>query len=871
MADHDGIEKAPGQRLLSLDIGASLPQVSRHRYQVSREDHSGVLFAHHRATVWASASLLNLASNQHATLQCLCVHTEAPPCGSRECLQLFQFRASLKILEDYVVHHLPTPTSASTTAFLRVARPLADCTRVISPPKLLTLLGHPVLKCPVCAFRGIMEPTSEHSWPNWQAALTPLTVGTEVEVTDGHRQHLIGRRAIVLPTLECDQNTTRNVRLIQGPRAEQRRIYTIDREHLVPRLGSEATQASMDDGMQPSMRWRYAPPPLTIFSARYLLGYQALATMVPPGAPKRSPAGHYVHPPLEDASLEAPWEKHSDPETNRPFYYHPVTKQVTWRKPRPALDLPRDEEPGPTKPGRGEFEIPQPRTPSPPPSKRLRAENFDLRCTVAGPCSRQGDVQKPAPDFDPRSSGGPREWNLADHALPATPDRVLIWGAKARLQLPQPPSAPACTSDVDRFLKSFLKTRKGPNGESLAPLLGAPVPQPDGWWRVPWTSMGDSRHESLCQGGWLRGWHGCKLEALYSIICHGELLPSQDESQGDRFLAGCPGVYLHRDSLRHKVENYMRWIPLCGDGLFWAAKWEVVYAPSGSMKHGKRTDQVIQSAESVELTALWLSVRSESMLPEGTTVQAKWSPEREANPCLTRSRRRSSSLMQTLNFKEQSASSSSHLRPILSSDPEIDNHGRLKPKPKTRGRLSYIPSELEKDRTPAQAKLTIQSGNLVLKSATANSLEAPASRSTKFSATTTVAATAEPTTATTTTPATTPEVSTQRPSSDLPRRSQKRAQPDTALAAPKPRKMQTRPKPRRSIWFDVTDTPDDQPPPSSLATAKGRSTGTIKAAKLQDRVRRRMARKMEGIFQANRAAGLSKDPVKPTSGFNRPS
>ena len=96
----------------------------------------------------------------------------------------------------------------------------------------------------------------------------------------------------------------------------------------------------------------------------------------------------------------------------------------------------------------------------------------------------------------------------------------------------------------------------------------------------------------------------------------------------------------------------MRWIPMCGDGLFWAAKWEVVYASWGSVK---RTDQVIQSAESVELAALWLSVRSASMLPEGTPVQAKWSPEREANPRLTQSRRRSSALMALEDVRNEPA------------------------------------------------------------------------------------------------------------------------------------------------------------------------------------------------------------------------
>ncbi|CAE7579178.1 unnamed protein product [Symbiodinium sp. CCMP2592] len=435
--------------------------------------------------------------------------------------------------------------------------------------------------------------------------------------------------------------------------------------------------------------------------------------------------------------------------------------------------------------------------------------------------------RKPAPAFDPQSSGGPSEWNLADHALPASPDRVLIWGAKARSQLPQPPCAPACTLDVERFLQSFFRTRQGPDGTSLTTLLGDPAPQPDGWWRIPWTLLGPSHCELLCQDGWLRGWHGCKMEALYSIVYHGQLLPSTDESKGDRFLAGCPGVYLHRDSLQHKVENYMRWIPLCGDGLFWAAKWEVVYAPSGSNKHGKRTDQVIQSAESVELVALWLSVRSENMLPDGTAVQAKWTPAREANPCLTELKRRSSALLQTVDFTELSASSRPSPSSSLRSDLVLDNKGRLKPTPKARGRLSHIPSELEKDRTPEQAKLTIQSGNLVLKSATANSSETPTASTTVSAATSAVP-------------------------SDLPQRGPKRARSDAS--SPKPRKMQTRPKPRRSIWFDVTDNPADQPPSTSSAAAKGRGTGTIKAAKLQDRVRRRMARKMEEIFQANSLA-----------------
>ena len=64
--------------------------------------------------------------------------------------------------------------------------------------------------------------------------------------------------------------------------------------------------------------------------------------------------------------------------------------------------------------------------------------------------------RKPAPYFDPGSHGGPYEWNLADVAGPNSPDRVLVWGANARYQLPQPPSSAACTPEVDRFLKKKL-------------------------------------------------------------------------------------------------------------------------------------------------------------------------------------------------------------------------------------------------------------------------------------------------------------------------------------------------------------------------------------------------------------------------------
>ena len=78
----------------------------------------------------------------------------------------------------------------------------------------------------------------------------------------------------------------------------------------------------------------------------------------------------------------------------------------------------------------------------------------------------------------------------------------------------------------------------------------------------------------------------------------------------------------------------MRWITICGAGLFWAAKWEVVHDSWGSAKRGKKTDQLIQRADSVELTALWLSADG------GWDARASHMTdrEREANPHTNKAR-----------------------------------------------------------------------------------------------------------------------------------------------------------------------------------------------------------------------------------------
>ena len=63
-----------------------------------------------------------------------------------------------------------------------------------------------------------------------------------------------------------------------GPREQKRRTFTVDVQHLRPCL---------DDGLYPSLRWKLYPPPLTVFTAKYLMGWASLSTLVPPAAPKK--------------------------------------------------------------------------------------------------------------------------------------------------------------------------------------------------------------------------------------------------------------------------------------------------------------------------------------------------------------------------------------------------------------------------------------------------------------------------------------------------------------------------------------------------------------------------------------------------------
>ena len=230
-------------------------------------------------------------------------------------------------------------------------------------------------------------------------------------------------------------------------------------------------------------------------------------------------------------------------------------------------------------------------------------------------------MRHPAPAFDPAAHGRPSDWN--------DKRARLFWGRSAKRRFKDAPAA--VQPDVNTILE-LLRTRLGADGRPVLDLLGPPVAQGDGWTSFARLGFTAEEQASLEEKGWERAWHGCKFEAVYSILYHGQLHESRDQEQGDRFLSGAPGVYVHKEGTSQKAENYIRFTPLCGDGVFWAAKWELRVDREDRVIVPRKTDQWVQRARSVHLAALWVCGRAKEDMREGDAVSQRWVPELEANP-----------------------------------------------------------------------------------------------------------------------------------------------------------------------------------------------------------------------------------------------
>lgn len=192
-------------------------------------------------------------------------------------------------------------------------------------------------------------------------------------------------------------------------------------------------------------------------------------------------------------------------------------------------------------------------------------------------------------------------------------------------------------ADVARFL-AFLQARLCADGQPILERLESAQEQGRGWHRLQFRDFETAAlpAQSQAAGGWpaewSRAWHGCKLEALYSILFHGRLLESCNPERGERFFSAAPGVYVHKDGTRHKADNYIRFVPIFGDGVFWAAKLEVWVDRTDRVVAPKKTDQWVQRGRSVVLAALWACGRTAEEMEAGAEVSDRWDPLLEANP-----------------------------------------------------------------------------------------------------------------------------------------------------------------------------------------------------------------------------------------------
>ena len=221
-------------------------------------------------------------------------------------------------------------------------------------------------------------------------------------------------------------------------------------------------------------------------------------------------------------------------------------------------------------------------------------------------------------DFRCSAHGLPKHWNKG------TP----FGGQRTRRRFLEVPNARVNPASM----MNFLRKRYGPDGNPVLDRLGEVVPQQNGWFRMAWLDYDHDTEAALSRAGWETAFHGSKMEALYSILYHGQLLESKDESRGERMLDDAPGVYVHNEDSARKASHYARFTPLHQDGVFWAVKWEGKVDRKLRVKPKRQTDQWVQKAAGVQLVALWFCGRTANEMRNSDPVACTWDPELEANP-----------------------------------------------------------------------------------------------------------------------------------------------------------------------------------------------------------------------------------------------
>ena len=164
----------------------------------------------------------------------------------------------------------------------------------------------------------------------------PYAVGENVIITNGSRVYLHGAHAVVLPaaagpTAFQGDDDTRNVMLTDSRHGPRGKLLTVALRNLQP---GPVRYFEGDDGMSVPLRWQLYPPPLTRFTARWLLGWADYSTIVPP-KPLHKDQQRALE--AEQRRLRGEEEEHptKDKKPPRIFKLRPTMK----RRPKTRLNL----------------------------------------------------------------------------------------------------------------------------------------------------------------------------------------------------------------------------------------------------------------------------------------------------------------------------------------------------------------------------------------------------------------------------------------------------------------------------------------------------------------------------------------------------
>ena len=170
----------------------------------------------------------------------------------------------------------------------------------------------------------------------------------------------------------------------------------------------------------------------------------------------------------------------------------------------------------------------------------------------------------------------------------------------------------ATTATAHALMQTFLWSRRGPNDEDLTELLSFPTEQGGGWFRFPFRSPNTLQASQL-----ETAFHGTHMECLHGLMATGRIMPSNDKVAGMRHFDGRQGVYLHKPSNKHLAQGYAAFIRYGPKHVYLRALCEVEVDPAGSVKRGKKTNQLIFEYDSVRICAFHLQIATKSELKHG--------------------------------------------------------------------------------------------------------------------------------------------------------------------------------------------------------------------------------------------------------------